>query len=88
MSKHLCDRHLCFEYPGSHVFRLQMLNFQSYQASELSKMFDLDTIPVHARIYGGIKIAIYQKKISQLKILQCGCNQEFKMRKKTDVITI
>lgn len=59
-----------------------MLNFQSYQASGLSKTFDLDTIPVHAGIYGGIKIAIFQKKISQLKILQCGCNQEYKMRKR------
>ena len=59
-----------------------MLNFQSYQASGLSKMFDLDTIPVCAGIYGGIKIAIYPKKIGQLKILQCGCNQEYKMRKR------
>ena len=45
-------------------------------------MFDLDTIPVRAGIYGGIKIAIYPKKIGQLKILQCGCNQEYKMRKR------
>jgi hypothetical protein len=39
-----------------------MLNFQSYQASGLSKMFDLDTIPVHAGIYGGIKKDCYRKK--------------------------
>ena len=39
-----------------------MLNFQSYQASGLSKMLDLDAIPVHAGIYGGIKIAIYPQK--------------------------